>query len=240
MLTLVWSEFGRRPQENASGGTDHGAAGCAFVMGTRAAGTMIGEWPGLASGLDALGNVRATADFRGLYSSLLEQWLGQEAAPIIPGASGLRAHAGGAVRHATHGSARCACRSAAAGGLRQRAGASRARLKGQTAGTSYMQVIEVEYHLLLSRGVVRAGPVSLEAIDRGMDPHDLRLSQLGSEQPACGARTDAGQAVGRRGASQTRSLQAVVLAPRTCPPRHARHAQGDPLRAPVGYPPSTL
>ena len=89
MLTLVWSEFGRRPQENASAGTDHGAAGCAFVMGTRAAGTMIGEWPGLATGLDALGNLRATADFRGLYCSLLEQWLGHEAAPIIPGAAGL-------------------------------------------------------------------------------------------------------------------------------------------------------
>ncbi len=89
VLTLVWSEFGRRPQENASGGTDHGAAGCAFVMGTRAAGTMVGEWPGLSTGLDALGNLRATADFRGLYCSLLEQWMGHEAAPIVPGASGL-------------------------------------------------------------------------------------------------------------------------------------------------------
>jgi uncharacterized protein (DUF1501 family) len=89
VLTLVWSEFGRRPQENGSGGTDHGAAGCAFVMGTRAAGTMVGDWPGLASGLDALGNLRATADFRGLYCSLLEQWLGHEAAPIVPGAAGL-------------------------------------------------------------------------------------------------------------------------------------------------------
>jgi uncharacterized protein (DUF1501 family) len=89
VLTLVWSEFGRRPQENASGGTDHGAAGCAFVMGARAAGKMIGEWPGLATGLDALGNVRATADFRSLYCSLLEQWLGHEAAPIVPGAATL-------------------------------------------------------------------------------------------------------------------------------------------------------
>ena len=48
VLTLVWSEFGRRPQENASAGTDHGAAGCAFVIGTHAAGTMIGEWHGLS------------------------------------------------------------------------------------------------------------------------------------------------------------------------------------------------
>jgi uncharacterized protein (DUF1501 family) len=89
VLTLVWSEFGRRPQENASGGTDHGAAGCAFVIGTRAAGTMVGEWPGLAAGLDDLGNLRATSDFRGVYCSLLEQWLGHEAAPIVPGAASL-------------------------------------------------------------------------------------------------------------------------------------------------------
>jgi uncharacterized protein (DUF1501 family) len=88
VLTLVWSEFGRRAQENASAGTDHGAAGCAFVIGTRSAGRMIGEWPGLAGGLDELGNVRATADFRGLYCSIIEQWLGREAAPIIPGAAG--------------------------------------------------------------------------------------------------------------------------------------------------------
>ena len=88
VLTLVWSEFGRRAQENASAGTDHGAAGCAFVIGTRSAGRMIGEWPGLAGGLDELGNIRATADFRGLYCSILEQWLGHEAAPIIPGAAG--------------------------------------------------------------------------------------------------------------------------------------------------------
>ena len=81
------SEFGRRPLENASGGTDHGAAGCGFVIGTQAAGKMIGKWPGLAKGLNAEGNVRATSDFRGLYCSLLEQWLGQEAGPVIPNAA---------------------------------------------------------------------------------------------------------------------------------------------------------
>ncbi len=89
VLTVVWSEFGRRPQANASAGTDHGAAGCAFVIGTHAAGTMIGEWIGLSGGLDPLGNLKETADFRSLYCSLLEQWLGQEAAPIIPGAGTL-------------------------------------------------------------------------------------------------------------------------------------------------------
>jgi uncharacterized protein (DUF1501 family) len=87
VLTLVWSEFGRRAKQNGSGGTDHGAAGAAFLIGTRAAGTQVGEFPGLATGLDADGNVRATADFRGVYASLLEQWLDFDAARIIPGAS---------------------------------------------------------------------------------------------------------------------------------------------------------
>jgi uncharacterized protein (DUF1501 family) len=87
VLTLVWSEFGRRARENASAGTDHGAGGCAFVMGTHAAGRMVGEWPGLAHGLDAEGALRATADYRALYSSLLEQWLGVDAAAIIPEAA---------------------------------------------------------------------------------------------------------------------------------------------------------
>jgi hypothetical protein len=58
---------------------------------------------------------------------------------------------------------------------RSNAGAARA-----VAASSHLQVIQVEYRLILSRGVVKAGPVSLEAIDRGMDPHDLRLVALGS------------------------------------------------------------
>jgi hypothetical protein len=56
-------------------------------MGTRAAGTMIGEWSGLATGLDALGNVKATCYFRGLYCALLEQWLGYDAGSVIPAAA---------------------------------------------------------------------------------------------------------------------------------------------------------
>lgn len=85
VLVQVWSEFGRRPEENGSAGTDHGAAGCAMVIGTKAAGTMVGEFPGLGK-LDRLQNLRYTSDFRSMYCSLLEQWLGQDAASIIPGA----------------------------------------------------------------------------------------------------------------------------------------------------------
>jgi uncharacterized protein (DUF1501 family) len=87
VATLVWTEFGRRAEENGSSGTDHGAAGAAFLIGTRVRGRMIGEFPGLAgNGLDDDGNLVATADFRGVYASLLEQWLGVEAERVLPNA----------------------------------------------------------------------------------------------------------------------------------------------------------
>jgi len=87
VLVHVWSEFGRRAEQNGSNGTDHGAAGVGFLVGSRVKGQMVGEFPGLQSGLDDDGNVVATADFRGVYSSLLEQWLGVDAGKVIPGAS---------------------------------------------------------------------------------------------------------------------------------------------------------
>jgi uncharacterized protein (DUF1501 family) len=86
VLTQVWSEFGRRPEQNDTG-TDHGAGGAAFVIGAKAKGQQIGEFPGLAT-LDDSDNLRSTADFRAVYCSLLEQWFGVDAGPIIPGASG--------------------------------------------------------------------------------------------------------------------------------------------------------
>ena len=85
VLVHVWSEFGRRAEENGSNGTDHGAAGMGFLIGSRVRGRAIGEFPGL-SRLDDHGNLRATADFRGLYAAILEQWLGTDADGIIPGA----------------------------------------------------------------------------------------------------------------------------------------------------------
>jgi uncharacterized protein (DUF1501 family) len=87
VLIEMWSEFGRRPEENGSLGTDHGAAGCAFLIGSKAKGEMVGEFPGLGN-LDADDNLKVTSDFRAMYCSLLEQWLGHDAEPIIPGASG--------------------------------------------------------------------------------------------------------------------------------------------------------
>ena len=87
VLVHVWSEFGRRAKENGSLGTDHGAAGIGFLIGTRTTGAMVGEYPGLAGGLDAGGNLKATSDFRGVYSALLEQWFSTDASAIIPKAS---------------------------------------------------------------------------------------------------------------------------------------------------------
>ena len=84
VLMEVWSEFGRRPDENGSAGTDHGAAGCGFVIGTRAKGDMIGEFPGLTS-LDPDDNLLVTSDFRSMYCTLLEDWLGEDATGLILG-----------------------------------------------------------------------------------------------------------------------------------------------------------
>jgi uncharacterized protein (DUF1501 family) len=85
VLIQLWSEFGRHPQENGSG-TDHGAAGLAFLIGTQVAGTMIGEFPGLST-LDENENLRNTSDYRAMYCSLLEQWFQTEAGVAIPEAA---------------------------------------------------------------------------------------------------------------------------------------------------------
>jgi uncharacterized protein (DUF1501 family) len=85
VITLVWSEFGRRPEENGSNGTDHGAAGIGFVVGTRASGRMVGELPDL-SRLDRDGNLRPNTDFRSLYRTLIADWLGGDPQAVIPGA----------------------------------------------------------------------------------------------------------------------------------------------------------
>jgi uncharacterized protein (DUF1501 family) len=86
VLVHVWTEFGRRAQENGDLGTDHGAAGTGFLIGSRVAAQMVGEFPGLKTGLDDDGNLIETADFRAVYASLLEQWFGVDAASVIPNA----------------------------------------------------------------------------------------------------------------------------------------------------------
>jgi uncharacterized protein (DUF1501 family) len=86
VLTLVWSEFGRRPQGNESSGTDHGAGGIAWVQGTHAASGILTEYPSLTD-LDRDDNLKVTVDFRKVYASLIEGWLGTDANEVIPNAN---------------------------------------------------------------------------------------------------------------------------------------------------------
>ncbi len=93
VVIQLWSEFGRHPQENGSG-TDHGAAGLAFLIGSPVTGKMVGEFPGLSK-LDENENLVNTSDFRAMYSALLEQWFETEAGLVIPGAGSGSAGGGG-------------------------------------------------------------------------------------------------------------------------------------------------
>ncbi|MEP6607882.1 MAG: DUF1501 domain-containing protein [Burkholderiaceae bacterium] len=72
-LILTYSEFGRRPRENQSGGTDHGTAGSLFAFGPHVRAGLHGEAPSLRS-LDDAGNLKYTTDFRRVYASVLENW----------------------------------------------------------------------------------------------------------------------------------------------------------------------
>lgn len=92
VLVHVWSEFGRRVEENGSKGTDHGASGVSMLIGTRVSGTMVGEFPGVTR-LDENGNVIENVDFRSVYASLLEQWFGHDAASVIPEAARFKRYA---------------------------------------------------------------------------------------------------------------------------------------------------
>jgi uncharacterized protein (DUF1501 family) len=81
VLVMTVSEFGRRPAENGSG-TDHGTAAPHFVIGPGVKGGRYGAPPSLTQ-LDDHGNLVATTDFRSLYATALQNWLGVDAEPLI-------------------------------------------------------------------------------------------------------------------------------------------------------------
>lgn len=83
VVTLVFSEFGRRVAENASAGTDHGAASTLFVIGDAVSAGALGTYPSLVD-LDD-GDLKHTVDFRRVYATLLENWLGVESTLVLPG-----------------------------------------------------------------------------------------------------------------------------------------------------------
>jgi uncharacterized protein (DUF1501 family) len=73
VLLMTFSEFGRRVQENANGGTDHGAAAPMFVLGGAVKAGLFGEYPSLTD-LDH-GDLKFNTDFRGVYGTVLDRWL---------------------------------------------------------------------------------------------------------------------------------------------------------------------
>ncbi len=82
---LVFTEFGRRMKDNGSG-TDHGSGGGAFVIGDRVKGGLYAEYPSLDPNDWENGeDLKHTIDFRGVYGTMLEQWMAIEAAPIVGG-----------------------------------------------------------------------------------------------------------------------------------------------------------
>src|SRR5579859_4793258 len=82
VLIATWSEFGRRPKENASGGTDHGAAAPLLLIGDPVKGGLYGAEPSL-TGLDSTGNLRYSVDFRSVYQEILSGHLGADAGQIL-------------------------------------------------------------------------------------------------------------------------------------------------------------
>ena len=83
VLTMTVSEFGRRVKENGSQGTDHGAAGPMFVVGKNISGGVYADHPSL-SDLDD-GDLKFGIDFRSVYSTVLENWLGASAKDVLGG-----------------------------------------------------------------------------------------------------------------------------------------------------------
>ena len=85
IVMLVFTEFGRRIRDNASG-TDHGTGGGAFIIGDGVKGGLYAEYPSLEPSRWANGeDLEHTIDFRGIYGTLLEQWMGLDPTPIVDG-----------------------------------------------------------------------------------------------------------------------------------------------------------
>ncbi|HLZ47522.1 MAG TPA: DUF1501 domain-containing protein [Candidatus Limnocylindria bacterium] len=82
VLIATWSEFGRRPQENASGGTDHGTANPVFLIGDPVKGGLYGQSPSLAK-LDGSQNVSYSVDFRSVYQEILSSHLGVDGQDVL-------------------------------------------------------------------------------------------------------------------------------------------------------------
>jgi uncharacterized protein (DUF1501 family) len=82
-MVMTFSEFGRRVSQNASNGTDHGTAAPLFIVGGKVRGGLYGQQPSLTD-LDH-GDLKYNTDFRSVYATVLERWLGRDAGDVIGG-----------------------------------------------------------------------------------------------------------------------------------------------------------
>jgi uncharacterized protein (DUF1501 family) len=81
---LMFSEFGRRVAENGSQGTDHGAGGLMRAAGTGVRGGFASPFPSLST-LDSTGDLLVPTDFRSVYQSVINEWLGGDPGVVLPG-----------------------------------------------------------------------------------------------------------------------------------------------------------
>ena len=82
VVVMTWSEFGRRVEENGSAGTDHGTAAPMFVLGNPISKGIYGEPPSLTN-LDQNGNLKYTLDFRSVYATVLDRWMGASSKDVL-------------------------------------------------------------------------------------------------------------------------------------------------------------
>ncbi|MBX7221640.1 MAG: DUF1501 domain-containing protein [Blastocatellia bacterium] len=84
VVMMQWSEFGRRVNENGSKGCDHGTAAPMFIIGNPIKGGIYGDQPSLTD-LDSAGNMKFKVDFRSVYGTILDKWLGVPSAQVLGG-----------------------------------------------------------------------------------------------------------------------------------------------------------
>ena len=84
VLMFVFTEFGRRVKDNGSG-TDHGSGGLAFAIGDPVKGGMYSEYPSLKEGDLLEGDLQFNIDYRGVYGSMIEDWLHLDPIPVVGG-----------------------------------------------------------------------------------------------------------------------------------------------------------
>ncbi len=82
VVVMTYSEFGRRVEDNGSGGTDHGTAAPMFVFGSRVKGGLYGTPPSLTD-LDPDGNLKFAIDFRQVYATILANWIDTDPSPVL-------------------------------------------------------------------------------------------------------------------------------------------------------------